>query len=80
MQHAVQLGRDSWIGFNTRPYRAPRPHDHRVFVKPALSQHATTGVPAYVIDPTATDSGFHLLYDGTVRVTLSNERQLLEVN
>ena len=32
MQHAVLLGRDSWMRFNTRSYRAmtPRPHDNRV--------------------------------------------------
>ena len=45
-----------------------------------MSHHATTGVSAYAIDPTATDGGFHLLYDGTVGVTLSDEPQLLEVN
>ena len=39
-----------------------------------------TGVSAYAIDPTATDGGFHALYDGTVGVTLSDEPQLLEVN
>ena len=35
---------------------------------------------AYAIDPIAPDGGFHLLYDGTVGVTLSDEPQLLEVN
>ena len=45
-----------------------------------LSHHATTGVPAYAIDPIAADDGFHLLYDGTVGVTLSDQPQLLEVN
>ena len=35
---------------------------------------------AYAIDPIAADGGFHLLYDGTVGVTLSDEPQLLEVN
>ena len=68
--------------FNTNSYRAlpPRPHDNRVFGELTLSHHATTGVSAYVIDPTATDGGFHLLYDGTVGVALSDEPQLLEVN
>ena len=82
MQHAVLLGSDSWMRFNTRSYRTlpPRPHDHRVFGELTLSHHATTGVSAYAIDPTATDGGFHLLYDGTVGVTLSDEPQLLEVN
>ena len=45
-----------------------------------MSHHATTGVLAYAIEPTATNGGFHLLYDGTVGVTLSDEPQLLEVN
>ena len=57
-----------------------RPHDNRVLGELTLSHHATTGVSAYAIDPTATDGGSHLLYDGTVGVTLSNEPQLLEVN
>ena len=57
-----------------------RPHDNRVLGELTLSHHATTGVSAYAIDPTATDGGFHLLYDGTVGVTLSDEPQLLEVN
>ena len=35
---------------------------------------------ARAIDPTATDGGFYLLYDGAVGITLSDERQLLEVN
>ena len=57
MQHAVRLGRDSWMRFNTRSYRAlpPRPNDK--------------GMSGYATDPTVTDDGFHLLYDGTVRVT-----------
>ena len=82
MQHAVLLGRDSWMRFNNRSHRAlpPRPHDNRVFGELTLSHHATTGVSAYVIDATATDGGFHLLYDGTVGVTLSDEPQLLEVS
>ena len=35
---------------------------------------------AYAIDPIAADGGFHLLYDGTVGVILSDEPQLLKVN
>ena len=70
MQYAVLLGRERWMRFNTRSYRTlpPRPHDHRVFGELTLSHHATTGVSAYTIIPTATDGGFHLLYDGTVVV------------
>ena len=82
MQHAELLGRYIWMRFNTRSYRAlpPRPHDNLVFGELTLSHHATTGVSAYTIDPTATDGGFHLLYDGAVGVTLSDESQLPEVN
>ena len=82
MQHAVLLGRDSWISFNTSSYRTlpSRPHDNRVFGELTLSHHATTGVSAYTIDPTTTDGSFHLLYDGAVGFTLSDDPQLLEVN
>ena len=82
MQHAVLLGRDSWMRFNTRSYRtlAPRPHDNRVFGELTLSHHAKTGVTAYAIDPIAEGGGFHLLYGGKVGITLSDEPQLLEVN
>ena len=82
IQHAVLLGRDSWMRFNTRSCRAlpPRSHDDRVFGKLTLSHHATTGVSACAIDHTETDVGFHLLYDGAVGVTSSDEPRLLEVN
>ena len=82
MQHVVLLGRESWMRFNTRSYRVlpPRPHDNQVFGELTLSHHATTSVSAYAIYPRATDGGFHLLYDGTVGVALSDEPQLLEVN
>ena len=68
--------------YEKRSYRAlsPRPYDSRVLDELTLSHHATTGVLAYAIEPTATNGGFHLLYDGTVGVTLSDEPQLLEVN
>ena len=81
MQHAVLLGRDSWMRFNTRSYRAlpPRPYDNRVFGELTLSHHAKTSVSAYATDPIAEGGGFHLLYGGTVGITLSDEPQLLEV-
>ena len=82
MQRAVILGRDCWMRFKTRSYRTlpSRHHDNRVSGELKLSHQATTGVSAYAIDPTATDGGFRLLYDGTVGVTLSDKPQLLEVN
>ena len=65
MQHAVFLGRDSWMRFNTRSYRAlpPRPLENRVLGELTLSHHATTGVAAYVVDPAASNGAFHLCYD-----------------
>ncbi|CAN0590197.1 unnamed protein product, partial [Laminaria digitata] len=38
------------------------------------------GVSIYAINPVASNSGFHLRYDGTVGVTRSDEPQLLAVN
>ena len=82
MQHAVLLGRDSWMRCNTRSYRAlpPRPLDNRVLGELTLSHHATTGVVAFAIDPAASNGAFHLRYNGTIGVTLSDEPQLLAVN
>ena len=37
-------------------------------------------MPAYAIYPVASGGGFHLRYDGTVGVTLSDEPQLLAVS
>ena len=67
--------------FNTRSYRAlpPRPLDSRVLGELTLSYHATTGVAAYAVNPAASNGAFHLCYDGTTGVTLSDERQLLAV-
>ena len=82
MQHAALLGRDSWMRLNNRSYRSlpPRPSDHRIFGELELSHHAPAGMRAYAITPVASGGGFHLRYDGTVGVTLSDEPQLLAVN
>ena len=82
MQHAVLLGRDSWMCSNTRSYRAlpPGPLDNRGLGELTLSHHATTGVAAYAVDPAATDGAFHLLYDSPTGVALSDEPQLFAVN
>ena len=60
MQHAVLLGRDSWMRFNTRSYRAllPRPVDNRVLSELKLSHHAITGVAAFADDHAASDCAF----------------------
>ena len=82
MQHAVLLGRDSWMRFNTRSYRAlpPRPFDNRVLGELTLSHHATAGIAAYAVDPAPSNGAFHVRYGGTTGVTLSDEPQLLAVN
>ena len=53
MQHAVLLGRNSWMRFSTRSYRAlpPRPLDNWVLGELTLSHHATSGVVAYALTP-----------------------------
>ena len=81
MQHAVLLGRDSWMRFNTRSYRALplRPPDNRVLGELTLSHRATTGLAVYAVDPAASNGAFHLRYDGATGVTLSDEPQLLAV-
>ena len=82
MQHAVMLGRDSWMRFNYRTYRSlpPRLTDHRIFGELELSHHASAGVRAYAVNPVASSGGFHLCYDGAVGVTLSDEPLLLTVD
>ena len=82
MQHAVFLGRESGMRFNTRSYRAlpPRPLGNRILGELTLSHHATIGEADYAVDPAASNGAFHLRYDGTTGVTLSDEPQLLAVN
>ena len=72
MQHAVLLGRDSWIHFNTRSYRSfpPRLSDQRGFGEQTLSHRAPTDASIFVPDPLASGGNFHLRYDGTYRVIL----------
>ena len=81
MQHAVLLGRDSWMRFNSRSYHylPPRPSDQRVFGKLEIVRHAPTGMSVYAIDPAASGGGFHLPYEGAAGVTLSVDYQLLAV-
>ena len=62
MQHAVLLGRDRWMRFSERSYRAlpPRPSDIRIFGDLTLSNHNLDGPVAFVADfrhqPEATTS------------------------
>ena len=82
MQHAVFLGHDNRMCSNTRSYRAlpPRPLDDQVLGELMLSHHPATGEAAYAVGPAASNGAFHLRYDGTTGVTLSDEPQLLAVN
>ena len=82
LQHAVLLGRGSWMRFNTRPYRTlpPCPIDSRILGELTLSHDATTGVAAYAVDPAAPNGAFHLLHDSTTGLALSDEPQLVTVN
>ena len=82
MQHAVLLGRDSWVRLSSRSYRSlpPRPSDQRVFGELELVHHASKGMSVYAIDPDASGGGFHLCHEGAVGVTLSDDPQLLPVN
>ena len=60
MQHAVLLGRNSWVRFKTRSYRVipPRPRDNQVLGERTLFHHATTGVAAFAVKPASTNGGF----------------------
>ena len=78
MQHAVLLGRDSWMRFNNNSYRSlpPRPSDCRMFDELELSHHSSAGVRSCATDPVALGGGFDLRYDGAVGVTLFDEPRL----
>lgn len=83
MEHAVLLGRDSWMRFSNRFYRSlpPHPSDNRIFSELTLSHQAPVAVSTFAIDsPTSNGGCHHLPYDGAVDVTLSDELQLLAVN
>ena len=75
MQHAVLLGHESWMSFNSRSYRSlpPRPSDQRVFGGLELVHNAPTGMFMYAIDPAASGGGFRLRYEGATGVALSDD-------
>ena len=82
MQHAVLLGRDSWMRFKNRSYCSlpPRSSESRIFGELELSHHAPADVWAYAIYHVASGGSFHLRFDGAVGITLSNEPQLVAFN
>ena len=82
MQHAVLLGRDSWMRFNSRSYRflPPRPSDQRVSGELELVHHTPTGMSVYAIDPAASDDGFHLRYEVAAGIAPPDNPQLLAVD
>ena len=78
MSHAVLLGRDSWMRFNSRRYS--RPSDDSRFGELVLVQHSDRGAKAYARDPSAVGTAFHLRYAGPTGVSLSHMPKMLEVN
>ena len=78
MSHAVLLGRDSWMRFNSRRYS--RPSDDSRFGELVLAQHSDRGAKAYARDPSAVGTAFHLRYAGPTGVSLSHMPKMLEVN
>ena len=79
MQHAVLLGRDSWMRFTNCTYSsAPSAVGPSDFWR-ARVVSPRPGRPS-VVNPVASGGGFHLCYDGAEGVTLSDEPKLLAVN
>ena len=81
MQHAVLLGRESWIRFSERSYRTlpPRPSDNHVFGDLALSHQKSSGTVAFVSDFSAPTGGYHL-YAGDRGISLTRDHQLVQVS
>ena len=81
MQHAVLLGRDSWVRFNSPSYRSlpPQPSDQRAFGELELVHHAPTGMSVYAIDSAASGGGPHR-YEGAAGATSSDVPRLFAVD
>ena len=78
MSHAVLLGHDSWMRFNSRRYS--RPFDDSRFGELVPAQHSDRGAEAYARDPSPAGTAFHLRYAGSTGVSLSHEPKMLDVN
>ena len=64
MQHAVLLGRNNWMHFNSLFYHSlpPPPPNQRIFGELELVHHAPTGISVYAFNPAASGRGSHLRY------------------
>ena len=82
MQHAVLLGRDSWMRFSERSYRTlpPRPSDNRVLGNLTLSHQHSSGAVAFASDFSAPTGGYHLLYAGDRGISLTRDHQLVQLS
>ena len=81
MQHAVLLGRDSWMRFSERSYRTlpPRPSDNRVLGDLTLSHQNSGGAVAFVSDFSAPTGGYHLLDAGDRGISFTRDHQPVQV-
>ena len=79
MQHAVLLGRDSWMRFSERSYRTlpPRPSDNRVLGNLTLSHQHSSGAVAFASDFSAPTGGYHLLYAGDRGISFKRDQYLV---
>ena len=83
MQHAVLLGRDSWMRFDSRSYATlPSPSSScRTKGELTLSHlDGTRGASAFARHQTASGGAFHLRYAGTTGISLTPEPRLVEVD
>ena len=82
MQHAVLLGRDSWMRFSDRAYRTlpPRPSDNRVLGNVTLSRQHSSGTVDFASDFSVPTGCYHLLYAGDRGISLTRNHQLVQLS
>ena len=80
MQHAVLLGRNSWMRFGERSYRTlpPRPGVNRILGDLTLSHHNSDGAVGFVAEFSSPSGGYHLRYAGNRAVSLSRDHRLFK--
>ena len=83
MRCPVLLGRDSWMRFTDRSYRALRQHPTTRALGELTLLHITnehpSGATAYTRHPDTPETSYHLVYDGD-GLSLGPEPQLVPVN
>ena len=82
MQHAVLLGRDSWMRFSERSYRTlpPRPSDNHVLSNLTLWHQHSGAAVAFTSDFSASRGCYHLLHAGDRGISLTRGHQLVPVS